>query len=128
MDKYGFVLSEKKLDLKLDETQIKQVFINVIQNAFNAMRDGGALGIKTYESMDGVRIEIHDTGGGIPEEFLDNIFDPFFTTKAKGVGLGLSISYQIIKKHGGTIRVESREGSGTTFFISFPLVDGGVEG
>jgi signal transduction histidine kinase/DNA-binding NarL/FixJ family response regulator len=114
-------LSEKKLALKLDETQIKQVFINVIQNAFNAMRDGGALGIKTYESMDGIWIEIHDTGSGISEEFLDNIFDPFFTTRGDGTGLGLSISQRIIHNHNGKLEIESNVGAGTTVSILLPV-------
>ena len=114
-------LSEKKLEIKLDETQIKQVFINVIQNAFNAMRDGGALGIKTYESMNGIWIEIHDTGSGISEEFLDNIFDPFFTTRGDGTGLGLSISQRIIHNHNGKLEIESNVGAGTTVSILLPV-------
>jgi len=123
--------------VKVDLSQMHQVFLNLFLNAIQAMPNGGELRIKavpvfskplSHSHADYVQVTIRDTGQGMPAAILSKIFDPFFTTKARGVGLGLSISYQIIKKHGGTIRVESQEGSGTAFFVTLPLLNGGVEG
>jgi len=102
--------------------QMRQVMLNVIKNAKEAMPKGGTLTVKTSREDDKVLIHIQDTGIGIPEEIRDKIFDAFFTTKqkVKGVGLGLSVCYGIIKDHGGEIKVESEEGKGTTFIISLP--------
>ncbi len=105
-------------------SQLKQVFMNIIVNAAEAMHGSGTLTISTASSPDGryVSIEFTDTGEGIPEENLTRIFDPFFTTKAvgKGTGLGLATSYGIIQDHGGHIRVKSKVGEGTTFIIELP--------
>jgi len=108
------------------EDQLKQVFLNIILNAFEAMPQGGELTITTrYHPArrgDGwVTISFQDTGVGIPPEQLPRIFDPFFTTKSKGTGLGLSISYDIIERHGGRIEVESTVGQGTTFTVWLPV-------
>ena len=102
--------------------QMRQVMLNVIKNAKEAMPKGGTLTVRTSREDDKVLIHIQDTGIGIPEEIRDKIFDAFFTTKqkVKGVGLGLSVCYGIIKDHGGEIKVESEEGKGTTFIISLP--------
>ena len=104
--------------------QLKQVFMNIMVNAADAMPDGGTLTIRTYASPDlkKVYVEFTDTGVGIPKENLNKIFDPFFTTKpvGKGTGLGLSTSYGIIKSHKGNIEVESEVGKGTTFRIELP--------
>lgn len=106
----------------IDQNQIQQVFVNLVTNAVQAMPEGGNLVISTaYENRDFVKIRISDTGKGIPPEFLPHIFDPFFTTKEGGTGLGLSVSYAIIKKHNGTIDVQSRIGEGTTFTIELPI-------
>ncbi|GAB4274151.1 MAG: hypothetical protein Kow0092_29570 [Deferrisomatales bacterium] len=102
--------------------QIKQVILNLIGNARDAMADGGTVVIGT-EVRDGwVRIRVEDTGKGIPEEDLDRIFEPFFSTKsaARGTGLGLSISHGIVKRHGGHIEVTSRVGQGTRFTVVLP--------
>jgi two-component system NtrC family sensor kinase len=106
--------------------QLNQVFTNIIVNAAEAMPQGGTLFIKTSQSAKQgfIKIEITDTGCGIPEKYLSQIFDPFFTTKevGKGTGLGLSISYGIIVEgHGGQIYVKSKEGKGTTFSMEFPI-------
>jgi two-component system NtrC family sensor kinase len=87
------------------------------------MPKGGTLFVRKSREGNKVLIHIRDTGIGIPEEIRDKIFDAFFTTKqkVKGVGLGLSVCYGIIKDHGGEIRVESEEGKGTTFIISLPI-------
>lgn len=115
--------------IKVDKTQMHQVFLNLFLNAIQAMPTGGELKIEASpmvsNSLKGVtqnfiKIVISDTGRGIPSHIVHKIFDPFFTTKPKGVGLGLSITYQIIKKHGGTIKVESQWEKGTSFIINLP--------
>ena len=123
--------------VRVDVNQMRQVFLNLFLNAIHAMGSGGELRIEAepvcsdhvrHTTPDYVQVAVSDTGMGIPSGIISKVFDPFFTTKAKGVGLGLSISYQIIKRHGGTINVESREGNGTTFYITLPLLNGAVEG
>jgi len=105
--------------------QLKQVFMNIIVNAAEAMHGNGNLTITTSLSPDRktVWIEFADTGEGIAEENLSRIFDPFFTTKdvGKGTGLGLATSYGIVQDHGGTINVRSKVGSGTSFIIELPI-------
>ncbi|MFQ5822365.1 MAG: sensor histidine kinase, partial [Candidatus Heimdallarchaeota archaeon] len=104
------------------KNQLRQVFLNMIGNARDAMPDGGTLSIKTMTAGDSVHIEISDTGVGIREENHDRIFDAFFTTKdsIKGVGLGLSVCYGFIEDQGGDIKVSSKRGEGTTFTIILP--------
>jgi signal transduction histidine kinase len=109
-----------------DSNQIKQVFMNMMVNAAEAMSErGGSLTITTGVSQDGLVIFVYfqDTGMGISPEIQSKIFDPFFTTKAvgKGTGLGLSTSYGIIQSHHGNIEVESESDKGTTFTISLPV-------
>jgi two-component system NtrC family sensor kinase len=105
--------------------QLKQVFLNIMINAADAMRGRGVLTIKTFCAGDGdkVAIEFSDTGGGIPDDILPRIFDPFFTTKGvgEGTGLGLSMSYGIVKEHKGSIEVDTVAGSGTTFRVVLPV-------
>ncbi len=105
-----------------DAQQIEQVLINLIQNAVQAMPNGGQLviGLTVAEGL--ITLAVRDTGVGIPPENLRRIFDPFFTTKGDdGTGLGLSVSYGIIARHHGNIRVESTVGQGTTFIITLPV-------
>jgi len=112
----------------IDREQMKQVFMNLILNAIQAMREGGSIFISTRpisrdeagHSGQFVQVEVRDTGIGIPAENLDHIFDPFFTSKDEGSGLGLSISHQIVQEHGGYVTVESKAGVGTTFCINLP--------
>jgi len=107
--------------VRVDEHQIEQVLVNLIVNAAQAMSPGGKLSIETRKGdEDKVYIYVKDTGQGIPPEYLPNIFDPFFSTKSSGTGLGLSVSYGIIKNHKGNIRVESTVRVGTTFTIELP--------
>jgi len=103
-------------------SQLRQVFLNMIANARDAMPDGGTLTVNTMRKEDYIHIQIADTGTGIREENLNKIFDAFFTTKdsVKDVGLGLSVCYGFIKDHGGDIQVRSKLGSGTTFTIILP--------
>ncbi|MFQ6618102.1 MAG: nitrogen regulation protein NR(II), partial [Fidelibacterota bacterium] len=109
-----------------DRNQLQQVFLNIIENAAQSMTDGGELKVKVnrYPEGDTAVVEITDTGCGIKRKDMDKIFDPFFTTKkeGKGTGLGLSVVYGIIKNHGGSIRVKSRENRGSSFFVNLPLV------
>ena len=108
---------------------LKQVFLNVIFNAVQAMPNGGFLRLRTRETADKqwVNIDFTDTGLGISEENLSHIFTPFFSTKREsgGTGLGLYLSYTIIKREGGDIMVKSREGSGTTFTVKLPIARDG---
>ena len=115
--------------VRVDFSQMHQVFLNLFLNAIQAMPNGGELKIKAEPialaplvnpGKDYVRISISDTGKGIPTNGINKIFDPFFTTRSKGIGLGLSITYQIIKKHGGSIKVESKADKGTTFILTLP--------
>jgi signal transduction histidine kinase len=106
----------------VDEGYLSQVFINLVLNAADAVEDGrGTITIRSMRENNSVMVEFEDTGGGIPEEYLDNIFDPFFTTKEKGTGLGLPISYEIIKRFGGELRVKSHEGKGSVFSVILPV-------
>lgn len=106
---------------------LEQVFINLISNAADAMEeeDERVLGVAIHNPGGEVHLVFSDTGGGIPPEVMSTLFDPFFTTKApgKGLGLGLSISYGLIKDMGGTISAESRIGEGTVFTVSLPLTE-----
>ena len=102
--------------------KLQQVFLNLFLNARDAMPGGGMLEVKTAAHNGSVEIEVVDTGAGIPREHIHKIFDPFFTTKAsgRGTGLGLSVSYGIIKEHAGKIDVRSTPGKGTSFHVEFP--------
>jgi len=106
------------------KNQLRQVFLNIVANARDAMPEGGTLTVETMMENDTVCIKMADTGMGIRPENLKKIFDAFFTTKdkVKGVGLGLSVCYGFIKDHGGDIKVESEYGSGTTFTIVLPAL------
>ena len=109
--------------IKGNSGKLQQVFLNLFLNARDAMPLGGSLKIHTWSDEDCVRIEVADTGDGIPPEYLARIYDPFFTTKGpkKGTGLGLSVSYGIVREHGGNIEVTSKLGEGTVFLLTFPL-------
>jgi len=100
-----------------DKLQMKQVFVNLIQNAIQAMPSRGAIEISTEFINDSFLISIRDSGNGIPTEDLPKIFRPYYTTKEKGTGLGLSIVKRMINQHNGTVEVKSKQGEGTTFNI-----------
>ncbi|MGB0035879.1 MAG: ATP-binding protein [Candidatus Acidiferrales bacterium] len=104
-------------------TRLQQVFLNLFMNARDAMPGGGMLEVRTGAQNGSVEVEVTDTGSGIPPEHLHRIFDPFFTTKAtgRGTGLGLSVSYGIIKEHAGKVDVRSTPGKGTSFRLEFPV-------
>lgn len=110
-------------DISCDEDLIKQVLLNLILNAIDAMPEGGALEITAYSTHDApgeVIISISDTGSGIPEDALPKIFDPFFSTKNTGSGLGLAIAQNAVAAHQGMISVDNRKDSGVTFTIRLP--------
>ena len=112
--------------IKGNQHNLQQVFLNIFLNAIQAMPDGGILTVKSYVENNSIRIDISDTGVGISEENMQKIFDPFFTTKkvGEGTGLGLSVSYGIIKQHHGQILVDSKLGSGSLFTIKLPVSNG----
>ena len=109
-----------------DANQLQQALLNLIFNAIESMSEGGELKISTEldKAKKNIQVVIQDEGHGISLEDLDHIFDPFFTTKeeGQGTGLGLSIVYNVVKSHGGKIRVKSAEGKGTVFTLSFPTL------
>lgn len=117
--------------LPLDRGRIKQVILNLVINALQAMPEGGRLTsrletVREEWGEDGIetelaRLSIIDTGVGIESRQIDSVFDPFYTTKSQGTGLGLAISHRIVEEHGGTIRVESTIGKGTAFHLFFPV-------
>jgi PAS domain S-box-containing protein len=104
----------------VDADQIRQVFVNIILNAVEAMPEGGRLEIRAGSKAQFVEVEFADTGGGVPESIIDKIFDPLLTTKAKGIGLGLAMCKSILERHGGDIRVKSEKGKGAVFTASLP--------
>ncbi|HOP39879.1 MAG TPA: response regulator [Geobacteraceae bacterium] len=106
-----------------DVAEIEQIFSNLFANAVEEMTKGGILSIVLDQDEDAIRIQVGDTGRGIPQEDLQRIFDPFYTTKNTGTGLGLSVVLRIIRTYNGKIEVQSVADKGTTFFISIPLSD-----
>lgn len=107
-----------------DVNKLKQIFINLVMNAFQAMNGGGSLLLRTYSAEERfVSVQIADTGTGISKHILPHIYEPFYTTKktGKGTGLGLFITKKLVESFSGTISVESTEGEGTCFTLTFPL-------
>jgi signal transduction histidine kinase len=128
--KLDFSLQDNLPAVKGNAHNLQQVFLNLFLNAIQAMPDGGSLSIEGHAVNSSIKVQVADTGIGIPEGNLDKVFEPFFTTKDVGVGtgLGLSVSYGIVKRHRGTITVESAAGKGTTFSVTLPMADGDTEG
>ncbi len=115
-------LDENLPRIASDRGQLEQVFLNITNNAFEAVEKGGKVSIRTWKmDPDTVGVSIRDYGRGIREDKLKNIFDPFFTTTESGTGLGLSITFGIVKKFGGDISVKSKVGEGTTFIVYLPV-------
>ncbi len=107
--------------IRADSDQLRQVLINLIQNATDAMPNGGKLTIATQAVNSHLELTVSDTGHGIPAKLLSQIFDPFVTTKSDGNGLGLAMVHSIIRAHGGTIQATSQPSHGTTFTVNLPL-------
>jgi signal transduction histidine kinase len=119
---------QRKLDLdeslplvEVDQDQVGQVLLNLVDNAVEAMPEGGTLTIRTRATADGIVASVTDTGAGIPPENLEKVFQPLFTTKTRGIGLGLAVSRRLAAANGGTLRLTSRMGEGSTFTVAFPL-------
>ena len=122
------ILVELELDkslppLQIDRDQIKQAFYNIIRNAFQAMRSGGILRIRSGADETHVLVSFSDTGGGISPENISRVFEPYFTTKSTGSGLGLLIVRRIVRAHGGEIIIESEQNRGVTLTIRLPRAD-----
>jgi hypothetical protein len=107
--------------IQADPTEIGQIFSNLFTNALYEMRQGGTLEVCLDHDEKEIAVKVSDSGGGIPRENLGQIFDPFFTTKEKGTGFGLSVVLRIVKTYGGSIKLDSVIGEGTTFHIRLPL-------
>jgi signal transduction histidine kinase len=131
--KYKNIRLFRKFDNELPQFKanadlLRQVFLNIIKNAIDAMANGGSLTISTLKCLKDEKpclcIQFTDTGCGIPKEHLDKIFEPFFTTKeeGKGVGMGLAVAYTTIQNCGGSISVSSEVGKGSTFTIELPVL------
>ncbi len=118
----GINLSQNMTDVvvRSDAELLKQVFMNIILNAVQAMPDGGNLKIVIEENAEYVTVSVIDDGEGINPQNIEKIFDPFFSTKDKGTGLGLAIAHKIMQTHGGFIKAYKNEGKGSTFCVSFP--------
>ncbi|MCM8817629.1 MAG: GAF domain-containing sensor histidine kinase [Candidatus Omnitrophica bacterium] len=125
ISKINFLLEcpDEKIYVWANKESLHNAIMNILDNAIRFMPDGGQLKISCELSQDYVSIKIADTGPGIPEENLDKIFEPFFTTdKKKGTGIGLALTKKIVESHGGSIKVESKLGSGATFTIELPVL------
>jgi signal transduction histidine kinase len=107
----------------LDSDRMKEVLVNLAQNAIQATPSGGRITLKASGNGENVKIEVTDTGNGIPPADLDKIFFPFFTTKPEGNGIGLAVSKEVVEAHGGKIEVNSKEGAGTQFTIILPITN-----
>jgi len=107
--------------IELDEKYLKQALMNIVKNAIAAMPEGGTLRVRTDRSGDEVRLSIGDTGVGMSDEVAEKIFEPYFTTKDFGSGIGLTLVYKVVKEHLGEVFVDTEEGEGTTFTLSFPV-------
>lgn len=106
--------------ITVDGKQMEQVFLNIFINALQAMPEGGGIELTTSQQHNRVLVKIKDSGSGIHSSIIERIFDPFFTTRAQGTGLGLSINKRIVEELGGSIKVESEVGKGTTFIVALP--------
>lgn len=111
---------EGALHAQVDRDQLRQVLLNLLSNAYEAMPDGGVVTITTTATEAGVRIAVADTGMGMDEQTRAQIFEPFFTQKARGIGLGLSVTKRIVETHRGTVEIVSSPGVGTTFTVELP--------
>jgi len=107
--------------LFVDSQQIGQVLVNLVTNAYQAMPEGGRLTVKANHKKGQVHLSVTDTGCGIPRENMEKLFEPLFTTKARGIGLGLAVSKNLVEANGGSIEVVSEEGKGSTFTVRLPI-------
>lgn len=111
---------QKGLSVWAEAAQLQQVLLNLVINGFQAMGKGGVVVVRAHARQDGVSFEVIDTGEGIAPEHLERLFDPFFTTRQEGNGIGLAVVQQIVRQHGGELKVSSAVGDGTTFRVWWP--------
>jgi two-component system NtrC family sensor kinase len=125
LDRYRVMRDYRERDVEIggDMDQLRQVFTNLIINGLQAMPEGGELVVSTDpdQTEQQVKVTVRDNGCGIEDKDKERLFSPFFSTKDHGTGLGLAVSYGIVRDHGGDIRFESRVGVGTTFMVLLPL-------
>ncbi len=114
-------------DMYLNDREMKQLLLNLARNGMEAMEDKGILRIYTTCTAEEISVHIEDEGIGIPKDKLDHLFEPFYTTKTRGTGLGLPLCLSIAERHNGRIDIESREGKGTTFIVTFDITDKGIQ-
>ena len=107
--------------MEADKDMMERVFLNLALNGIQAMEKGGTLKVSTKKTKGFVEVSFKDTGVGMSKENMKKLFTPFFTTKAKGMGMGLAICKRLVDSHGGSIKVESKEGKGTTFTVRLPV-------
>jgi len=107
--------------IQVDAEKMRRVFLNLVQNAFDAMPEGGTLTIASQKSNGNLQISFVDSGVGMKKEIVKNLWNPLFTTKAKGMGLGLPAAKRFVEGHGGSIRVESQPGKGSIFTVTLPI-------
>src|SRR5207237_2491115 len=107
--------------MRADRSQLRQVLLNLVSNAYDSMSDGGLLVVEADQQAGSVRLTVSDTGTGIPDEVRPRLFEPFFTTKAKGIGLGLSVAHRIVEGHGGSLVAATRPGTGASFTVAVPV-------
>jgi signal transduction histidine kinase len=115
-------LPDEPVQVPADRDMLRQVLLNLVTNAYQAMPDGGLLTLTVTGGAGVVQVRVQDTGLGMTPETQSRLFEPFFTTKARGVGLGLAVSRRLVEAHGGDIVVESEEGQGSTFRVVLPSI------
>jgi signal transduction histidine kinase len=113
--------TENEPKIWVDVEKMRRVFLNLIHNAFDAMPEGGTLRIASQKSNGDLQIAFVDSGVGMKKEIVGSLWNPLFTTKAKGMGLGLPVAKRLVEGHGGSIRVESHPGKGSTFTVTLPI-------
>jgi signal transduction histidine kinase len=107
--------------IRVGAEKMRRVFLNLVQNAFDTIPEGGTLTIARQKSNGNLQISFVDSGVGMKKEIVENLWNPLFTTKAKGMGIGLPVAKQFVEGHGGSIRVESQPGKGSTFTVTLPI-------
>jgi len=119
-------LTDGPLEAQIDGPKIRQVLLNLIQNAAEAMEDGGTVTVRASDFPEGggIVLAVQDDGPGIPPDQMKRVFEPFFSTKFSGTGLGLAIARSLVEQHGGTLQVDSEVGKGTNFYLILPGEEG----
>ncbi len=120
-NKIKVINESRKVPIYADESQVKQILVNLILNSIDAIKEGGEIRLSTYKVDERCFIEIKDNGCGIANEYMDKIFNPFFTLKPQGTGIGLAVTLKLVEENGGNISIESKEEVGTKVILSLPV-------